>query len=237
MKTSTFECGICKDTGWIEVGSVNAGMHTVVRPCECVEVKRCRKILESSGIAEAFRSKTIRKYDPKSRSQATARDMCIDYVKAFKELRNEQANSIALLGQVGSGKSHLIIAIGNALLKMGIGVIYMQYRETITQLKQTIQDEETFQKTLNRYKNATVLIIDDLFKGMLRQGKANESDLNIMFDLINYRYLKKSPILVSSEYKLKALINFDEAIGSRIAEMCKGRIVEFEGRELNHRMK
>ena len=82
-----------------------------------------------------------------------------------------------------------------------------------------------------------VLIVDDLFKGMLRQGKTNESDLGIMFDLINYRYLKKSPVLVSSEYKLKDLIYFDEAIGSRIGEMCKGRVIEFEGKELNHRMR
>lgn len=31
--------------------------------------------------------------------------------------------------------------------------------------------------------------------------------------------------------------NLKEAIGSRIGEMCKGRIIEFEGKELNHRMR
>lgn len=237
MKISTFECEICKDTGWIQVENNFADMHPVVRPCECVEVKRCKKILEDSGIAEAFRSKTIREYTPKSEQQATTKKMCVEYIQSFQEIRHSRENSIALLGQPGAGKTHLIIAIGNALLNSGVGVIYAEYPSMVMQLKQTIRDEEEFQKAINRYKNALVLIIDDLYKGMLRQGRVNESDLNIIFGIINYRYLKNSPTLVSSEYKMKDLIYFDEAIGSRIGEMCKGRVVEFEGRELNHRMR
>ena len=212
------------------------GLQTTVTRCKCVEVKRCRKILENSGIAEAFRSRTIKDYIPKNELQSTTKSLIIDYIKNFENIRKLKENSVALFGQVGAGKSHLVIAIGNALLKAGTGVIYMEYPSAITQLKQLIRDEEEFQKTLSRYKNAPVLIIDDLYKGMLRNGKVNESDLNIMFDLINYRYLKNVPILVSSEYRLKDLVYFDEAIGSRIGEMCKGRIIEFEGKELNHRM-
>lgn len=243
-KTLTFECDKCKDTGWVEVKTLIRngkeikadGLQSVMRPCECVEVKRYKKILENSGIAKAFQSKTIRGYIPKNKQQSITKNMCTEYVKNFEEIRQGSDNSIALLGQVGAGKSHLTIAIGNALLQSGVGVIYMQYREALTQLKQLIRDESEYQKKLNRYKNAPALIIDDLFKGMMRRGEVNESDLSIMFDLINYRYLKKSPTLVSSEYKLKDLIYFDEAIGSRLGEMCKGRIIEFDGKELNHRM-
>lgn len=240
MTNMTFECEICKDTGWIETDNITTECGAVtngMRRCNCVEVKRCKKILEDSGIAEAFREKTIKDFVPKNQLQTIAKSTVIEFVKSFEKIKNTKENSIALLGQVGAGKSHLTIAVGNALLKSGIGVIYMQYREAVTQLKQLIRDEEEFQRTLNKYKNAPVLIVDDLFKGMLRQGKTNESDLGIMFDLINYRYLKKSPVLVSSEYKMKDLIYFDEAIGSRIGEMCKGRVIEFEGKELNHRMR
>lgn len=236
----TFECEICKDTGWIETDNITTECGAVtngMRRCNCVEVKRCKRILEDSGIAEAFKEKTIKGFVPKNQLQTIAKSTAIEFVKSFEKIKTTKENSIALLGQVGAGKSHLTIAVGNALLKSGIGVIYMQYREAVTQLKQLIREEEEFQRTLNRYKNAPVLIVDDLFKGMLRQGKTNESDLGIMFDLINYRYLKKAPVLVSSEYKLKDLIYFDEAIGSRIGEMCKGRIIEFEGKELNHRMR
>lgn len=212
------------------------GLQTTVTRCKCVEVKRCRKILKESGIEEAFRSKTIRDYIPKNELQATTKNLIIDYIRDFENIRKTRENSISLFGQVGAGKSHLVIATGNALLKSGVGVIYAEYPSMITQLKQLIRDEEEFQKILNRYKNAPILIIDDLYKGMMRHGKVNESDLSIMFDLINYRYLKNIPILVSSEYRLKDLVYFDEAIGSRIGEMCKGRVIEFNGKELNHRM-
>lgn len=245
--TSIFECELCKDTGVIECDTYTredgekitdvSHLQPTFKLCKCREVKRCREILKRSGIAEAFQSKTVREYNPKNELQATTKKMCIEYIKSFEEVRKNRENSIALLGQPGAGKTHLIIAIGNALLKLGIGVIYAEYPSMMTQLKQTIRDEDDFQRSINKYKSAQVLIIDDLYKGMLRQGKVNESDLNILFNIINYRYLNNTPLLVSSEYRMKTLINFDEAIGSRIGEMCKGRIIEFEGKELNHRMR
>jgi DNA replication protein DnaC len=157
--------------------------------------------------------------------------MAIRYVKEFDNLKDAKNNSIAFLGQVGSGKTHLSIAIANELMKKNIGVLYMQYREAIIQLKQCIMDEENYNREIDKYKNATVLLIDDLYK-----GKTTDSDRNIMFEIINYRYLKSSPIIVSSELTVDAIIDIDEAIGSRIVEMCKGHIFEFSGQELNYRL-
>lgn len=112
----------------------------------------------------------------------------------------------------------------------------MQYREAITNLKQLITDDFEYQQALNRYKTASVLLIDDIFKGAINQGRVNESEMRIMFELINYRYLTKLPVLISGEYDIDTIISMDEAIGSRIAEMCSGRIVIFKGKHLNHRM-
>lgn len=123
------------------------------------------------------------------------------------------------------------MAIANAPMSKNIGVLYMQYREVIIQLKQNMIDEFYYQKEISRYKNATVLLIDNLFK-----GKVNESDINIMFEIINYRYLKRVPIIVSSELTSNKLLYFDEAIGSRILEMCQDRTIEFTGEKLNHRL-
>ena len=67
------------------------------------------------------------------------------------------------------------------------------------------------------------VFIDDLFK-----GKINESDINIMFEIINYRYLNYLPIIVSSEFSIDKLLGFDQGVGSRIYEMCKDYIVEVE---------
>ena len=67
--------------------------------------------------------------------------------------------------------------------------------------------------------------------------KITESDINIMFELINYRYLNYLPLIVSTEFTVDKLLDFDEAIGSRLYEMSKNYLVEIEGKENNYRLR
>lgn len=227
---STFKCDICQDVEWIINGNGNA------EPCKCREQRYYERILDLSGISAAFRNKTVNGYIAKHEPQKAARSKAIEFIQSFESIRSERNNSLAFLGNPGSGKTHLTIAIANALLKQGVGVLYMQYREVMTYLKQIIRDDEQYQREISKYEKAPVLLIDDLFKGVVRQGIPNESEIGIMFEIINHRYLKGKPILVSSEHVISKMLDFDEATGSRIAEMCKGRIVELVGNELNYRM-
>jgi DNA replication protein DnaC len=229
----TFECGICQDTEVIYYDDTDSAA-----PCKCVEMKRYKRIMELSGISDSDKAKTVNAYEPKNgnEKQKQAKATAVEYIKNFQTIRTERNNSAAFLGQPGSGKTHLTIAISNELLRRGTGVLYMAYREVITQLKQVINDDEEYQAQMNKDKRAPVLLIDDLFKGATKDGRANESEMRIMFELINHRYLKQLPMLVSSEYPILKMIDYDDATGSRIAEMCKGRIVELKGKELNHRM-
>jgi AAA ATPase len=107
----------------------------------------------------------------------------------------------------------------------------MGYRDAITSIKQNMLDSVYYNKVMNRYKNARVLFVDDLFK-----GKITDSDINIMFELINHRYFNNLPVIISSECGVDRLLGIDEALGSRLVEMSKGRIVELRGRDLNYRM-
>lgn len=228
--TQVYECSICKDLEWIIDNKTNTA-----KPCKCREVKIYKRILEKSGISEEFQKKTLENFITTNKPQQiiNAKNMSIRYVKEFDNLlKDSKHNSIAFLGQVGSGKTHLSIAIANELMKKNIGVLYMQYREAIIHLKQSIMDEENYNREIDKYKKSTILLIDDLYK-----GKITDSDLNIMFEIINYRYLKGLPIIVSSELSVDSIIGIDEAIGSRIVEMCKGYIFEFSGHELNYRLR
>ena len=135
------------------------------------------------------------------------------------------------LGQVGSGKTHLSMAICNELMDRGISVVYMGYRDAITGIKQNMMDSVYYNKMMNRYKSARVLFIDDLFKGSI-----SGSDVNIMFEIINYRYLNGLPVIVSCEKSIDEIMNIDEAIGSRLYEMSCGYVASLSGRRLNYRM-
>ena len=109
----------------------------------------------------------------------------------------------------------------------------MPYRDTITKIKQNMLDNEYYEKSISKYKNCEILLIDDLYK-----GKITQSDVNIIFEIINYRYLNHKPIIVSTEFTVEELLDFDEATGSRIYEMCKEYTIEIEkSMENNYRMK
>ena len=80
-------------------------------------------------------------------------------------------------------------------------------------------DEESYAREINKYKNATVLLIDDLYKNATYKNRAgyeylNDADKRAMFEIVNYRYFKGAPMIISSEYRIKDILAFDEGIGS-----------------------
>ncbi|MCH1968716.1 ATP-binding protein [Romboutsia hominis] len=221
-----YRCYKCRDMTFI----INDG---VAIPCSCRKVREAEDILKKSGISEKFRNKRFDNFDYSvDMILMDAYKKASDYVKFFNEIENDRGNSIMFLGQVGSGKTHLSLAICNELMDSGVGVVYMGYRDVITRLKQNIMDEVYYNNVMNRYKNARVLLIDDLFK-----GRISHSDVNIIFEIVNHRYFNNLPVIVSCEKKVSELIDIDEAIGSRIVEMCGDYICEIRGKKLNYRMR
>jgi len=126
-------------------------------------------------------------------------------------------------GEVCSYLFLFSVALAINFLKKKTRVVYMPYRDVITKIKQNMLDAEYYTKLISKYQTCEVLLIDDLFK-----GKINESDINIMFEIINYRYLNFLPIIVSTEFNIDRLLSFDESVGSRLYEMCKDYVVEIE---------
>ena len=227
MTQDLYECAKCKDLGYILNPETNR-----YKICECEERKKYQRILEKSGISENFKKIGFKEFETKTEWQKKAKSEAVDYVKNFGDIEKSRNNSIAFLGNCGAGKTHLSIAIANNLMSKNIGVLYMSYREAVTKIKQVITDDEVYNKQISRYKNARVLLIDDFAK-----GKTTEADVNIMFEIINYRYLNAKPIIISSELTQDRLLNFDEAVGSRIIEMCKSRICEVVGVKNNYRLR
>ena len=203
----------------------------MARRCECFEPTMAKRRIARSGISEPFRAKGFKNFDTRGIAQLEkAFTICVDYCKNYPDIKELRHNSILLLGQVGSGKTHLALASANALLDFQkVRVVYMPYREMATRLKQNITDDN---KAINELKTAPMLVIDDLLK-----GKTTDSDINILFEIVNYRYVCNLPLIVTSEKTTGELLDFDGAIGSRLVEMAEGRIIEFKGNELNYRLK
>ena len=220
-----YRCEKCRDLKFI----IN---DNEAIPCECRALREAEEILKNSGISKEFATKTFENFKFSHDFQITnAFSSAKIYVNDFDNIKDTKNNSIIFMGQVGSGKTHLSLAISNDLMKKGVGVIYMSYRESILILKQNIMDSVNYNKAISKYKNAKVLLIDDLFKGSISQ-----SDINIIFEIVNYRYFNNKPMIISTEKSEVDLLSIDEAIGSRILEMCKDRRLSIRGKKLNYRI-
>lgn len=200
--------------------------------CKCQELEINKRQWKRSGINPEQSKQTFGNFETWNDSSKIAKETAVSFYKAFSSIKSTRKNSVMFCGQVGSGKTHLSIALALNLMKKNIKVVYLPYRDVITSIKQNMLDAEYYKKSIGKYQMAEVLLIDDLYK-----GKILESDINIMFEIINYRYLNQLPIIVSSEFTTERMLNFDEGVGSRIYEMCKDYIVQIEGQENNYRLK
>ena len=132
-----------------------------------------------------------------------------------------------------SGKSHICTAIVGKFLEQGYNVYYNVWNEIVTNLKQNAYDNpEEYNRQLTWLKNVSVLYIDDFFK-----TTPTTADLDKAFQIIDYRKnmsvsdtKKRFITIVSSEKFISEICEIDEAIGSRIFEMCnRGEyVVEIE---------
>ncbi len=207
------------------------------KQCDCINQVRIRNLLKASEITDAFKKLGFRSFvvDDKPQVIVDAYQCALNYFKEFAEIRKERCNSISLLGQPGSGKTHLLTAIANNLISKGISVLYFPYVEGFNDLK---DDFSKLEEKLERMKKVDVLFVDDLFKPAKGVPRATEWTVEQIYAVINYRYLNHMPILISSELTVDELVDVDEALGTRIYQMCKEFTVVIKGdrKQLNHRL-
>ena len=231
--SSSYKCSKCKDTSWIE----KDGAYT---RCSCYTEGYLSRLWENFGV-KLKDIKLLREYEPYNDSTKKAKDKAADYIRNFDEIKDTRENGFALLGQPGAGKTHIVLAIGKALLEKKISVVYMPYLEVIKELKALAMYQEDYEKLLSRYTRAKVLIIDDLFKDKVKKGRIaaelSETDLKHIYPILNYRYLNYLPTIISSECTPNMILELDEALGGRILETTGPRFsLTFKG-DCNYRLK
>nr|DAM24324.1 MAG TPA: replicative helicase [Caudoviricetes sp.] len=221
-----YDCSLCEDRGYIF--KIQDGYEVAV-PCECLEKKQSVEKMARSGLTEAFKQRTFKTFIVNNEWQLEAKAKAMDYSKNFKETKA----SLMLSGQPGSGKTHIGVATMLRLIENNTGCVYREYISMLTDLKQTSMDEEEYIRSLEKYINPPVLFLDDFLK-----GEPTIADRKHVYKIINTRYLKSMPMIISTEKSVKEILNWDEAIGSRIIEMCQGNVIEFpRGLENNYRLR
>ena len=142
-----------------------------------------------------------------------------NYVKHFEEMRKDNVG-LLLYGNVGSGKTFIACNIANAI------ITEYSYTVKMRNFAQILNDLQKggFNLDRNEYieqiTNPTLLILDDF--GIERN---TEYALEQIYNVINARYLKAKPTIITTNLNFKDLEQEQEdimlgRIYSRIIEMC-----------------
>ncbi len=194
--------------------------YTALQPCECQVIRKTQESIQKSGLSKLMMEYTLETFKVKNQWQHTIKGKAIEYIQ------QDRKGWFYIGGQVGVGKTHICTAIVNQLIQQGNTARYMLWRDEIVKLKAIVMDEMLYQRQIQQWKSASVLYVDDLFKS--EKGKPpTTADIQIAFEIINYRYNNKELMtLFSSEKLISELLEIDEAIGSRIVQMAKHYIIE-----------
>lgn len=212
-----YDCPLCKNRGYNYIVSENN--EIVARKCKCRPVRAELRRIKASGLEKLGKKCTFRTFKADEKWQKRLKDVGKAYVA------DSTKSWFFLGGQPGSGKTHICTAIGMELLKNGKAVRYMVWPEDLQKLKAYINDI-SFEHLIEPYKTVDVLYIDDFFK--VRRGEQiSTADVNMAIRIINHRYNAELVTIISSELSLAQIVELDEALGSRIAELTEDKYNNF----------
>lgn len=225
-----YDCDVCKNKGFI--ARVDEHGYQVHRYCKCKKIRDTLRRIKQSGLSDVLEDYTFNKYKANEPWQKTIKEIA----QAF--CNDDEAKWFYIGGQRGSGKTHLCTAIAEHYIKSGYDVKYMLWVDESKRLKSLVMDCREYQEQIEQYKNVDVLYIDDFYK--VKDGDVPTSaDINLAFEILNYRLSSRDKItIISSEWTLGEMLNFDESVMSRInKKVGRYKINIAKDKKKNYRLK
>lgn len=214
-----YDCPACKNKGdMIIVEILDGWPRPRVRECKCMAMRYTIARMKRSGLQNIITQCTFDKYEELDPWHTSVKKRAMEYAAT-------PSGWFFMGGQSGAGKSHLCTAICRSFLLRGERVQYMMWVDDAAQLKGIVNEGADYVREVDRFKKAPVLYIDDLFKVQndngQNRGKPTSADVRLAFEIINYRVVSKLPTIISSEFTLGELVDIDQAVAGRIAEMAE----------------
>lgn len=224
-----YNCPKCKNRGY-SLRVRDTGFLVSI-PCDCMEIRKSIRRMRASGLEAVIPNSRLEDFRVTAPWQEQMKNCAADYAA-------NPSGWLVMCGQPGSGKTHLCTAVCRELLLKGYSVTHMSWRDDIPMLKDYRTESEKREARLEELKNAQVLYVDDLLKQGRGEGGISGADLNLAFELLNYRYNRRALTILSTERSHEELLELDEALGSRIIEMAGKHLIRVKkDRTRNYRMR
>ncbi len=154
-------------------------------------------------------------------------DVAYNAALAIIDQPGSRYNPLYIYGGVGIGKTHLIQAIGNEIVKndpkMRVKYITMEvfYRDFLDSLRKKVQDWS------QKYRNVDVLIVDDI---QFIEGK--EKSQEQFFHVFNELHQENKQIIISSDRHPSTISGLTDRLLSRFTQ---GLIIDIQAPDLETR--
>lgn len=138
-----------------------------------------------------------------------------------------EGRSLILCGPTGLGKTHLAVAIAYRAIQNGATALFREANALVHELSEASRIG-CFDEAIEPYLHAGVLVVDEV--GYLA---APPDAANVLFQVVNQRYLKKRPMIFTTNKPLAAWADvlhdadLAEAIIDRV--LAHGRFLELRG--------
>lgn len=184
------------------------------------EKQKATDLKESVNLGERFNVRTFENFN--AEAQPKAYGICKRYADRFFDIKDGEKNSLVLIGNCGTGKTHLVASITNQLVDNGIPVLFGTFAEHLDRIKAEFGSNGTY---LEKMKSATLLVVDDY--GKERNGEWNKE---VWYTVLNARYERKLPTIITTNLSALEFAEYNgNAVQSRLAEMSV--IVKVEGKD------
>jgi len=211
-------CPICHGYGFytkdVPVGHPDFGKAF---PCRCIAPKlqsKRKRRMNALGSMELLERMTFETFHPEGVGlTAERRKTVLAAYNAAKRFAEAPQGWLLLSGGYGVGKTHLAAAIGNEVIRRGGEAMFILAPDLLDHLRSTFAptSPETYDELFARLKNTPLLILDDL-----GAESATAWAQEKLFQLLNHRYLRRLPTVISSNRPLSAL---EARIRSRLIDV------------------
>jgi DNA replication protein DnaC len=202
-------CGKCVE-GYLAVED-NDGYERLA-PCPCkTKGEAMENFLKS--VPRRFANAQLETFEwgwlPKAGAPAAAK---LRTYMGLVEKTVHGAFALFIHGGVGTGKTHLAVGVGRALVeKHALSARFMPLSEHLAAMKSSFDDPE---KDVDDYPNVEILVLDDI-------GAARGTDWarEYFYNLVNWRYNRMLPTVITSNLSPDAVADaLGEAAASRLAQ-------------------
>ncbi|MGH9475691.1 MAG: ATP-binding protein [Terriglobales bacterium] len=219
-------CPACGGTGWKLLSASGGAPARAVR-CDCHFARRAVALLAAAQIPPRYQHCTLENFITEgSRELILAHRAAVAYSRDYPGGVDRDRSGLLLYGGVGSGKSHLAVAMAARLLERGIACRFVDHRALLKQIQATFDPANPLTEAgvVQPLLEVEVLILDDL--GV---GRATEWALETLHYILNHRYSQQRATIVTtnledSETRARRLTDAGEAGPTSLAQVVGERL-------------